>query len=215
MDEKLKRQIVGGVVLLLALVVVIKWLGSAADDESIADEQFAQTRETRVYDLSQLDTEGPLAKPQPTEPAPAPAATGTEDAAEGLPPEPVAAPESLPEPLPAPSKPPPSEPVLAPPEKTAAAAPPAPAKPAAKPPAASANGNWIVQVGSYGSEPNAQALEAKLRKQGYATELAAVTLDGRPMYRLRVGPYAEEAAARDAAQRLEDSLRQKVSVMRR
>lgn len=210
MDEKLKRQLVGGAVLLLALVIVIKWLGSGADPETGASETLTQTRETRVYDLSQLDTEGPVASAPGASNEEAAMPADTEDAAEGLPPAPAPAASAPPRPAP----PPPSEPVLAPPEPPAAAA--SVTEPVTKPkPAAAANGNWIVQVGSYSSEPNAQALQSKLQKQGYATELAAVMLDGRPMYRLRVGPYAAEDAAREAAGRLEEALRQKVSVMRR
>lgn len=208
MDEKLKRQIVGGAVLLIALVVVINWLGNGASDDPEIAAELAQNRETRVYDLSQLDTEGPLARaPAPEEPA---AAAG-DPAAEGLPPDTAQEPKAAP---------PPSEPVLAPPPAQPAA--PAPATAAAEPPpgpapkpAPAAGGNWVVQVGSYSSEPNARALKTRLQQEGYATELAAVTLDGRPMYRLRVGPYGDEAAAREAAGRLEEALRQKVSVLKR
>ncbi len=206
MDEKLKRQLVGGAVLLIALVVVINWLGNGADTALESPAELMQTREARVYDLSQLDAEGPVARAADSEkPAAAATDTGAEDAAEGLPPAPAAAAAPAP----------PSEPVLAPPPEPAAAAADAELSTRSGTKPADASGNWVVQVGSYSSEPNAQALKVKLQKQGYATELAAVTLDGRPMYRLRVGPYGAEADAREAADELEHSLRQKVSVMRR
>ncbi|MGH8530860.1 MAG: SPOR domain-containing protein [Nevskiales bacterium] len=203
----MKRQIIGGVVLLGLLVVVIKWLGSGGEMEpDAAAEMLDQAdRETRVYDLSQLDADGqPLSRPAPADATAA--ATDTEDAAEGLPPtaEPIA------------TAPAPSEPVLAPsPDRpvTPAAAPTPATKPAAKP-AASAGGDWIVQVGSYSSEVNARALMTRLQAAGYPSELKEVSVAGQRMYRLRAGPYAEEVAARTAAAELEVLLKQKVSVFR-
>lgn len=209
MDEKLKRQLIGGVVLLGLLVVVIKWLGSGGELEPAEPSADAQTgRETRVYDLSQLDVDGqPISRPASAEAGAAEA--DTEDAAEGLPPaaEPIA------------SAPAPAEPVLAPPPGKPITPTPAPAsvKPAAKPaakPATSPGGDWIVQVGSYSSQSNAQALKTRLQAAGYPSELAEVSVAGRMMYRLRAGPYAEEAAARTAAAELEVLLKQKVSVLR-
>ncbi len=211
MDEKLKRQLIGGVVLLGLLVIVIKWLGSGGELELVEPSANAQTdRETRVYDLSQLDVDGqPISRPAPDEASAAEA--DTEDAAEGLPPtaEPIA------------SAPAPVEPVLAPPPGKAITPAPPPAqasvKPAATPaskPAASATGDWVVQVGSYSSESNAEALKTRLQAAGYPSELAEVSVAGRKMYRLRAGPYAEEAAARTAAAELEVLLKQKVSVLR-
>ncbi|MCI0400115.1 MAG: SPOR domain-containing protein [Gammaproteobacteria bacterium] len=47
---------------------------------------------------------------------------------------------------------------------------------------------WVVQLGSFSSEANAQALNEKLRKSGYASFVDAVNTDGKKVFRVRVGP---------------------------
>lgn len=47
---------------------------------------------------------------------------------------------------------------------------------------------WIVQVGSFSSEPNAIALRDKLRKKGFASFVEAVKGKKGMVYRVRVGP---------------------------
>ncbi len=211
MDEKLKRQLIGGGVLLVLLVIVIKWLGGGGVEP--ADHPDAMPapdgrRETRVYDLAQLDAEG---KPRARAVSPDPAQDTAEDAAEGVPPVPAPKAKAAPAAL--------SEPVLAPPAHKPAAPKPA-AKPAPKPAQktasvpAPATGDWVIQVGSYSNEGNARTLETRLRGEGYATVMDEASLEGKKLYRLRVGPYADEAAARTAAAKLETLLGQKVSVLR-
>jgi DedD protein len=47
---------------------------------------------------------------------------------------------------------------------------------------------WVVQVGSFGSEPNALALRDKLRAQGYAAFVEKMQVDGKSVVRVGVGP---------------------------
>lgn len=58
---------------------------------------------------------------------------------------------------------------------------------------------WVVQAGSFTSEENASALHAGLQKKGFASILVIQEKDGAPVYKIRVGPYDDEAAARAVA----------------
>ena len=61
---------------------------------------------------------------------------------------------------------------------------------------------WVVQVGSFSSEPNALALRDKLRKAGFTTQVERVQVDGAQRYRVRVGPYLERADAEKDQQQI-------------
>ena len=57
------------------------------------------------------------------------------------------------------------------------------------------HGKWVVQAGSYASERNARAVEHKLAKRGYHAYVSRYRKSGRIYYRVRIGPYADRAAA--------------------
>ncbi|MBS0584294.1 MAG: SPOR domain-containing protein [Proteobacteria bacterium] len=79
---------------------------------------------------------------------------------------------------------------------TAAAAPaPAPPVPAPAPPAVSAEGRYLVNLGVYADAGHAGALVDKIRKLGYPAFAEATEYQGKAAQRVRVGPYAERAAA--------------------
>jgi DedD protein len=67
---------------------------------------------------------------------------------------------------------------------------------------------WIVQVGSFSSEPNARALRDKLRKMGYACFVEAVKNNSGMVYRVRVGPELTRASA----EKLRDQMTRKAKV---
>jgi len=79
------------------------------------------------------------------------------------------------------------------PQTTIAATAPAPARTVTPDPTA----GWAVQVGSFASEANARKLATQLVALDYRAFVSRKMLNGRPMYRVRVGPRAtrEEAAA--------------------
>jgi cell division protein FtsN len=111
-------------------------------------------------------------------------------------PQPVPAPEALATPAAAPAAAPP-------------AASPAPAAPAARPvaPAASttpAPGEdaWMVQLGSFSIRGNAEHLAQKLKKQGFSASVSQGT-GGRHLYRVRVGPVPDHAAANQLQAKLQ------------
>jgi DedD protein len=55
---------------------------------------------------------------------------------------------------------------------------------------------WVVQVGSFGSRANAEALVTKLRSRGYKSFFDTLDRGGRNLYRVQVGPVLAESKAR-------------------
>ena len=66
--------------------------------------------------------------------------------------------------------------------------------PAASPGATETAGGWMVQLGSFASRPNAERLAQQLKGQGFAASVSQGT-SGRHLYRVRVGPAHDKAAA--------------------
>lgn len=102
-------------------------------------------------------------------------------------------PKPVPVPVPAPATPaqPRPEVAVAKPAPAPAAKPAEPAKPAGK-------ARWSVQVGSYAALENARVAEAKLKAAGLPTQFGPVDTAKGLLYRVRVGPLADEAAAQAA-----------------
>jgi len=61
---------------------------------------------------------------------------------------------------------------------------------------------WVVQVGSFSSDGNANALRDKLRKQGFVSFVEAIKGDNAVSYRVRVGPELSREKAEQLQQRL-------------
>jgi DedD protein len=57
---------------------------------------------------------------------------------------------------------------------------------------------WLIQAGSYGSERNALKLQVALKQHGYAVHVSRYSVGRKTYYRVRVGPYAQRAAAEKA-----------------
>jgi len=73
------------------------------------------------------------------------------------------------------------------------------AAPAPSTPASSASGKWTVQVGSYGSQANADKVVASLKQHGLHGSVSHFSKAGHTYYRVRVGAYAERGDADKAA----------------
>lgn len=54
---------------------------------------------------------------------------------------------------------------------------------------------WAVQIGSFGTDAKAKQLLSSLKAQDYPAYLGPVTVNGKTLYRVRVGPLAERPAA--------------------
>lgn len=80
------------------------------------------------------------------------------------------------------------------------------ALPSAPPPAATEQDKqvkaWVVQVGSFSSDGNANALRDKLRKQGFVSFVEAIKGEKGMSYRVRVGPELTREKAEQLQQRL-------------
>lgn len=72
-------------------------------------------------------------------------------------------------------------------------------------PGTAANGTYFVHLGDYGAKKNATDLAATLKKSGYAAFTEASTFGGKPTLRVRVGPFADRAAAEATRLRISQS----------
>lgn len=102
----------------------------------------------------------------------------------------------------------PQQPVLKPvvhdiPRKPAPAASQAPAP----------QGKWVVQAGSYGSEANAGKVVSTLTQQGFHAYISRFSKSGQTFYRVRVGPYADRAAADKAVAAVDRAYHGKAEVV--
>lgn len=61
---------------------------------------------------------------------------------------------------------------------------------------------WIVRVGSFSSEQNAIALRDRLRAGGFTAFVDSVTVDGRGMSRVQVGPVRQREQGEELRDRL-------------
>ncbi|MBB1473122.1 MULTISPECIES: SPOR domain-containing protein [unclassified Luteimonas] len=81
-----------------------------------------------------------------------------------------------------------------------------PAAPAARSPAAPAvaadGARYILQAGSFGSSSDADALKARIALLGLSARVEPAQIDGRTMYRVRMGPYATASELAEAKQKL-------------
>ena len=94
-------------------------------------------------------------------------------------------------------------PAAAPPAATARqpAAAPTPAPQAAA--AAPADGSrYILQAGSFASNSDAETLKARIAMLGLVARVEQAEIDGRPMYRVRMGPYGTASELAEAKQKL-------------
>ena len=93
------------------------------------------------------------------------------------------------------------------PAKAAPATPPAP-EPAKAAPAKAAPvpaGTYFVQLGVFVNRASADRLDRTLRRQGFTPIVKEVTASGKRMYRVRVGPEVDRAAANALLKRLSEA----------
>jgi cell division septation protein DedD len=78
-------------------------------------------------------------------------------------------------------------------------------KPTKAHPAAAAStseSGWAVQLGVFASRENAERLALEVRVKGFKASVSPVTSGSRKLYRVRVGPTADRAAAQELQGRL-------------
>jgi DedD protein len=202
MEHQLKERIVGATVIVALGIIVIPWLldgpaqSSRPVEQAIELPSANQTGRTYTIPLDpgagppvQVET-GNGAQPVPSRPgAGAVQRPGTEEAVT-----PVVRPEPAPaRPAQQPAQPPP-RPAPAPVEQ--------PVQREAPQAAASTEGPWTVQVGSFSQADNAQALQRRLATEGFEAFVSRVATDAGTMHRVRVGPVPERGAADQLLTRL-------------
>jgi DedD protein len=185
MDRALKERIIGAAVIVVFVVLVVPvFLDGPPESGEIVSERVplpgqAAEGETRTVVLERdRDEPVPAASVEPETRPQQPAQTSA-----------AAQPESKPEADPVPE-----------PEPD-----PAPAKSEAQPPARAADsptGMWAVQLGSFGSQENAERLAADLRKQGFAAFLSQLSTGSGQLHRVRIGPQKDRESAEAMAERL-------------
>ena len=70
------------------------------------------------------------------------------------------------------------------------------------PPPRAERGTFVVQLGSFGSRDNADRLVRDMTAKGFAAFVAPITSNGRELFRVRVGPMRDRAAAEALAAEL-------------
>jgi DedD protein len=196
MDQGLKERLVGAAVLVAIGVWLIPWvldgpespLDSSASSLRLPAAEEPMPMRTQTLRLGDTAAETadesvpPAAAPEVAQPLPS--ATASESPAASSE---TAADRAAGTHAATAAEPPAAE---APAPRVAAAPPP----PRESAPAA-ANGDWIVQLGSFGEEANARRLAERSRTVGYAAEVASYRSNGRTLYRVRVGPATTRGQA--------------------
>jgi len=203
MDQMLKQRLIGAIVIIALAVIFIPMILEGPDDELSPRTQDMPPPPTIDY-----QTEVELAVPEEsTEPAESLADTTMEQEVSAIP-EPT-----MSQPEPPMSQPEPATIEAEAPAKQTKPDVAKPASPAIPSGAATsiAQGDWILQVGSFSQQANALSLRDRLKKSGYQASVKNVKGAGGTIHRVLVGPVSD----RPAAERLRDKLasEQKLTAM--
>lgn len=184
MDTALKHRLTGAVILVLLAVALLPELltgsGRAARPNALLPSEAGSAPERSI----DIDLTEAARAPAGATPAPAPT------------PAPPPAPIELPTP-PAVMEP---APATTPPVAEAPTPAAAPAKAAPVP-----AGTYFVQLGVFVNRASADRLDRTLRRQGFTPIVKEVTASGKRMYRVRVGPEIDRAAANALLKRLNEA----------
>jgi DedD protein len=205
MDSRAKQRLTGAVILVALFVLLVPELLTGprvadAPEGSPTDE--GMRRYTIDLDASAPSAQHDNAAAQPPVVLP-PVADDRAQPGEAATPAAQAAPESAASapavaPRSEPQKPPvPSQPVPTQSAPTSAAT---PAPTQAPPPAA--RGSFAVQLGTFGNRENADRLVRDMNAKGFAAFVAPYTKENHELYRVRVGPARDRAAAEALAAQL-------------
>jgi len=203
MDSRAKQRLTGAVILVTLFVLVVPPLldGPSSSDVS---EGVPADEGMRRYTID-LDASAPAAQPAaPAQPAALPEiaddrAKPGEEAAPAPAPALTPPPESAPAATPRAEAPKPVVTQAAPTQAVPVQSNPAQAAPASAP---AARGSFAVQLGTFGSRENADRLVRDMTAKGFAAFVAPFTKGGRELYRVRVGPTRDRAAAETLAAQL-------------
>lgn len=187
MDEHLKKRLIGAIVLVALAVIFVPMLL----DEKEADTGLTRTNVPPRPEAPFTSRIQPLA----AEVAPAPVPL------QEPPPVKVAKPPVETKPQPTPKVEPPKAVVSQPAKATV---------PKAKPATTSVPpSSWVIQVGSFSSQENADKLVKQLRAAKFPAFLKKIVVDGKVMFRVRVGPEVDQKKAQQMQARIEEKFKLK------
>jgi len=208
MESRAKQRLTGAVILVALFVLLVPELLTGPRDAHAPPDAAEEGLRSYTIDLdAPAGSAAVQATPPannsavnlPAVPAPKPTVTTPPATARATPGEAAA-----PAPDPVPSSPPAANPV-APATQPAhvEASRPAPARaptpaPAGKP----AAGSFVVQLGTFSQRENADRLTREMTAKGFAAFVVPVTSNGHELYRVRVGPTRDRAAAEALAAQL-------------
>lgn len=187
MDSALKQRLLGAAVLIaLAVIFVPMFLGtSPPKPENVAQSVDITPPPERKFATRTLPVDN--AQPAPAMPAPASdAPTGDKVVTVD-----TKAPPTFEAPEPAVS-------TVKPPAPTVAKAPSPAAVPQPATPAPAAAGRFTVNLGIYADQSHVDGLVARMKKLGFAAYAESTEYQGKSAQRVRVGPFADRAAAEEA-----------------
>lgn len=188
MDAPLRQRLIGAAVIIAIAVIFLPMLlegpGPSGPTEvalEIPPPGSGRDLETRLLPVHP-PAQAPAAEPVAAPTIEAPTTVSTPPASiDAAAPEPTAAPVSE-APVPDPATPAPAQPTasIGPPPSTTPTPSPLPSAPSRP-----ESGRFVVQLGSYGSERNAQELVRQLAPHGIRAEIAPLDSGGRTLYRVR------------------------------
>ncbi len=209
MEPALKQRLLGAVVLIALAVIFVPMLLSGP-----GPKQASETVDLEIPPAPDREFE---TRVLPVQPTPNPAATAAAPTAPEIAPADPSIPESdrvatvdlpsrrppesaqhAPSTTPTPAVAPPAAATATPPAATAVA-PPAAAAPVA---GVAANGQFLVHMGVYTSTKNVDELVAALKRGGFPAFSETTDYQGKSAQRVRVGPFADRAAAEAARVRM-------------
>ena len=216
-DTRVKERLTGAIILVALLVLLVPELltgpsrsaSSAAQTPSNSEEAQLRSYKIELNDTPRSGTPQAVDTPVPeSQPAPngsAAQASGPADVkadnAGATQPESV---DSSPEPAKAPARvtaPPPRVEAAKPPARVAETPKPSPPVRVAEAPKRSGSAEprpaagWAWQVGSFASRENAERLTRELKGKGFAATVSESSGKGKRLWRVRVGPEEDRAAA--------------------
>jgi DedD protein len=217
MDSRAKQRITGAVILVAAVVLLVPALLTGTGEKSGRENETTPASDEaglRSYtiDIDAPTNTAPAAQaPQAAVELPTPAAAtpmampGEAAVAEVAPPDSGSArPDAIAPMTAAPAQAATTAPPAAAPPPTTAAATPAPRAESRSvtPAPPTSGGGFAVQLGSFSSRENANRLVREMTAKGFAAFIAPITSNGRELYRVRVGPARDRAAAEALATQL-------------
>jgi DedD protein len=195
MDLSLKQRLLGAAVLIaLAVIFVPMFMSGSAPQKSAEMETSSLAippAPDREFDKRVLSVDP--AATNPTAPAAADAGKPAADSAATGPKQVTSTPAAAVTPAATTQQVP--TPAVTPPKPAPVAEAPKPVEPARLVPGQAASGRYYVNLGVYATARNAQDLVANLKKGGFAASTEAADYQGKPAERVRVGPFADRAAA--------------------